>query len=131
MSLSKDLRGINFRESALFEDFVGVNLTFAFRNIFSTTLVDGFEKNLSKNQYLFAYTNDKIADGLKKNKFKGVPTKPGPQSGPQIWTPLWTPIWTPSNGVNSFERSNVNIRIDIEYQSGTFLKQVVSCASLS
>ena len=44
-----DFTGINFRESALFKDFVGVNLTFALGNIFSTSLVYGFENNLSKN----------------------------------------------------------------------------------
>ena len=48
-SLPKDFAGINFRESALFKDIAGVNLTFAFSNIFSTTLVYGFENNLSKN----------------------------------------------------------------------------------
>ena len=53
LSLTRDFAGINFRESALFKDFAGVNLTFAFRNIFSTTLVYGFENNLSKNQYFF------------------------------------------------------------------------------
>ena len=39
LSLTKDFAGINFRESTLFSV---VNLTFAFRNIFSTTLVYGF-----------------------------------------------------------------------------------------
>ena len=49
LSLTKDFAGINFREIALFKDFVGVNLTFALWNIFSTTLIYGFENNLSKN----------------------------------------------------------------------------------
>ena len=48
-SLTKDFAGINFRESALFKDFSGVDLTFAFRNIFSTTLFCGFENNFRKN----------------------------------------------------------------------------------
>ena len=48
-SLTRDFAGINFRESALFKDFAGVNSTFASRNIFSTTLVCGFENNFSKN----------------------------------------------------------------------------------
>ena len=53
LSLTKDFLGFNFRKSALFKDFAGVNLTFALRNIFSTTLVYGFENNLSKNLYFF------------------------------------------------------------------------------
>ena len=61
-----ELKGINFHESALFNDFAGVNLTIALRNIFSATLVYGFANNLSKHQYFFTYTNDKIADGLEK-----------------------------------------------------------------
>ena len=54
LSLTKDFEGINFRESALFKDFVGVNLTFTFRNIFSTTLIYGFENDISKNHFCFA-----------------------------------------------------------------------------
>ena len=66
LSLTRDFAGINFRESALFKDFAEVNLTFAVRNIFSTTLLYGFENNLSKNRYFFTKTNEKIADGLSK-----------------------------------------------------------------
>ena len=47
--ISEDFTGINFRESALFKDIAGVDLTFAFSNIFSKTLVYGFENNVSKN----------------------------------------------------------------------------------
>ena len=46
LSLTRDFAGINFRKSALFKDFAGVDLPFAFRNIFSTTLVYGFDNNL-------------------------------------------------------------------------------------
>ena len=49
LSLTKDSAGINFRESTLYKDFAGVNLTFTLRNIFSSTLIYGFENNLSKN----------------------------------------------------------------------------------
>ena len=49
LSLTKDIAGINFRESALFKDFAGLNFTFALRNIFSTTLIYGFENKLRKN----------------------------------------------------------------------------------
>ena len=49
LSLTKDFAGINFRESALYKDFPGVNLMFALIHIFPTTLVYGFENNLSKN----------------------------------------------------------------------------------
>ena len=49
LSLPKDFVGINFRESALFKGIAGVNLTFTFSNVFSTTLVYGFENNTSKN----------------------------------------------------------------------------------
>ena len=49
LGLPNDFVGINFCESALFKDITGVNLTFACSNIFSTTLVYGFENNLSKN----------------------------------------------------------------------------------
>ena len=49
LSLTRDFAGINFRESAIFKDFAGVNLTFASKNIFSTTLVCCFENNFSKN----------------------------------------------------------------------------------
>ena len=48
-SLTKDFAGINFRESALYKDFTRVYLTFALMNIFSMTLIYGFENNLSKN----------------------------------------------------------------------------------
>ena len=48
LSLTKDFAGINFRECALYKDFVGVNFTFSLENIFSTTLVYGFENILSK-----------------------------------------------------------------------------------
>ena len=48
LSLTKDFAGINFREGALYKDFVGVNLGFSLKNIFSTTLVYGFENILSK-----------------------------------------------------------------------------------
>ena len=58
--------GINFWESALHKDFTGVNLAFALKKIFPLTLVYGFENNLSKNQYFFTETNEKIADGLSK-----------------------------------------------------------------
>ena len=47
LSLTKDFTGINFHESALFKQFAGVNLTFALGNLFSTTLVYGFEINLN------------------------------------------------------------------------------------
>ena len=49
LSLSKDFAGTNFRESALFKDFAGVYLTFALWNIFSMTLIYGYENNLSEN----------------------------------------------------------------------------------
>ena len=49
LTLTRDFAEINFRESALFKDLARVNLTFAFRNIFSTTLVYGFENSLSKD----------------------------------------------------------------------------------
>ena len=49
LSSTKDFAGINFREIALFKDFVGVNLTFALQNIYSTTLIYGYENSLSKN----------------------------------------------------------------------------------
>ena len=49
LCLTKDFAGINFRESAFYKDFAGVNLTFGSRNIFSTTLVYGFENNFNKN----------------------------------------------------------------------------------
>ena len=48
LSLTKDFAGINFRECALYKDFVGVNFAFSLKNIFSTTLVYGFENILSK-----------------------------------------------------------------------------------
>ena len=48
LSLTKDFAGINFRGCALYKDFVGVNLGFSLKNIFSTTLVYGFESILSK-----------------------------------------------------------------------------------
>ena len=53
LSLTKDFAGINFRESALYKDFAGVNFAFALRNIFSTTLVYGFENNISKDLDFF------------------------------------------------------------------------------
>ena len=49
LSLTRDFAGINFSESALFKDFAGVNIMFASKNIFSTTLLCGFENNFSKN----------------------------------------------------------------------------------
>ena len=49
LSLTNDFAVINFCESALFKDLTGVDLTFAFRNIFSMTLVYGFENNFSKS----------------------------------------------------------------------------------
>ena len=48
LSLTKDFAGINFRECALYKDFMGVNFAFSLKNIFSTTLVYGFESILSK-----------------------------------------------------------------------------------
>ena len=48
LSLTKDFAGINFRECALYKGFVGVNFAFSLKNIFSTTLVYGFESILSK-----------------------------------------------------------------------------------
>ena len=48
LSLIKDFAGINFRECALYKDFVGVNFAFSLKNIFSTTLVYGFESIFSK-----------------------------------------------------------------------------------
>ena len=56
---------INFRKSALLKNFLRVNSTFALRNIFLVKEY-GFENNLSKNQYFFYLTNDKITDGLEK-----------------------------------------------------------------
>ena len=50
LSLTKDFAGINFRKSTL---LVGLNLLFALRNFFSTSLVYGFESNLNKNWYFF------------------------------------------------------------------------------
>ena len=51
LGLTKDFWEIDIRESTIFKVFAGVNLTFALRNIFSTTLFYGFENNLSKNLY--------------------------------------------------------------------------------
>ena len=48
LSLTKDFAGINFRECALYKDFVGINFAFSPENIFSTTLVFGYENILSK-----------------------------------------------------------------------------------
>ena len=48
LCLTKDFAWINFRESALYKDFARLNLTFALRTFFSTTLIYGFENNLSK-----------------------------------------------------------------------------------
>ena len=48
LSLTKDFAGINFSEFALYKDFMGVNFAFSLKNIFSTTLVYGFENILSK-----------------------------------------------------------------------------------
>ena len=48
LSLTKDFAGINFREYALYKDFLEVNFAFSLKNIFSTTLVYGFENILSK-----------------------------------------------------------------------------------
>ena len=66
LNLTKDFAGINFRESALFKDFTGSKFSVCLEEYFSTTLIYGFENNLSKNWYFFTYTNDKIADGLEK-----------------------------------------------------------------
>ena len=55
LGFTEDFTVKNFRElsltkeSALCKDFPGVNLTFALINTFPTTLVYGFENNLSKN----------------------------------------------------------------------------------
>ena len=49
LSLTNDFAGINFRESALYKDFAGVNFAFSLKNIFSTTLLYGFESILSKD----------------------------------------------------------------------------------
>ena len=48
LSLTKNFAGINFREFAFYEDFMGVNFAFSQKNIFSMTLVYGFENILSK-----------------------------------------------------------------------------------
>ena len=48
LSLTKDFARINFRECALYKDFIWVNFAFSLKNIFSTTLVYGFESILSK-----------------------------------------------------------------------------------
>ena len=48
LSLNKDFAGFDFRECALYKDFVGINFAFSLKNIFSTTLVFGFENILSK-----------------------------------------------------------------------------------
>ena len=49
LGLTKDFWEIDIRESTIFKVFAGVNLTFALRNIFSTTLFYGFENILSKD----------------------------------------------------------------------------------
>ena len=51
--LTKDSKGIIFRKCNLYKDFAGINFAFALRNIFSMTLVYGFENNLSKAYYFF------------------------------------------------------------------------------
>ena len=66
LGFTEDFAWINFRESALYKHFAGVNLTFTLRNIFSLTLIYGFENNLSNNQYFFNERNDKITDHLEK-----------------------------------------------------------------
>ena len=43
--------GINFCERKFYKDLVAINFAFAIRNIFSMTLVYGFENDLSKNYY--------------------------------------------------------------------------------
>ena len=48
LSLTKDFAGINFRECALYKDFKGVNFAFSPKNIYSKTLVYGFENIRSK-----------------------------------------------------------------------------------
>ena len=48
LSLTKDFAGINFRECALYKDFVGVHFASFLKNIFTRTLVYGFESFLSK-----------------------------------------------------------------------------------
>ena len=48
LSLTKDFAGINFRECALYKDFKGVNFAFSPMNIYSTTLVYGFQNIRSK-----------------------------------------------------------------------------------
>ena len=49
LGFTEDLLGINLRKSSLYKDIARVNLTFALRNIISTTLVYGFENYLGKN----------------------------------------------------------------------------------
>ena len=66
LSFTKDFAGINFREFGLTKDFTGINFrgrnykyfegitcVITLRKIFSTTLVYGFENDLSKNYYFF------------------------------------------------------------------------------
>ena len=49
LSLTKDFAGINFCESAFYKDFAGENFAFYLKNIFSTTLLYGFESILRKD----------------------------------------------------------------------------------
>ena len=49
LTFTKDFAGINVRERNLYKDFAGIDFLFALREIFSITLVDGFETNLSRN----------------------------------------------------------------------------------
>ena len=49
LSLTIDFAGIDFRQRDLYKNFTKLNFTFALRNIFSMTLVYGFENDLSKS----------------------------------------------------------------------------------
>ena len=56
LTFTKDFTGINFRECNFYKYFEGINFAFTLRKIFSTTLVYGFENDLSKNYYFYLNT---------------------------------------------------------------------------
>ena len=60
----------------------------------------------------------------------GYPQNLDPQSGPQSGPPYGPQYGPPSNGVNSFECSNVNIRINFSWNIWT-TRAFVLCASSS
>ena len=51
LGLTKDYTGNNFRKRNLYKYFEGINFACTLKEYFSTNLVYGFEKNLSKYLY--------------------------------------------------------------------------------